>query len=55
MIVNLLERSVKLKVEADNALDHKISPQWDKLKTSLFKGINESSPLRIHLQACLNP
>ena len=53
MIVSLLQRSVKLKVDADTAIEQKASPGWDRLKSSVLKGMSETSPLRIQLQACL--
>ena len=49
MIVNLLKRSLKLKDEADTAIENKKSPTWDRLKSSILKGMSETSPLRIQL------
>jgi hypothetical protein len=47
--------SMKLKMDTDVALENKSPVKWEGLKKSVLRGVSETSPLRLQLQACREP
>ena len=47
--------SMKLKIDTDVALENKSPVKWEGLKKSVLRGVSETSPLRLQLQACREP